>query len=306
MNPVGGRTRRAHNGRGKSLVAIAATMAVVASMAFTGVSLADDDPAGASTEAAATTPALDDLAVAVTSDPATGASVEAGATVSVTLALSNSSPFDLPAGTHVTSDVKDVLPAVELPADLAAAGLTLEGDVLTWTVPEVISSDSATTTFDLVAKAPVAAPRDDRRSCRGRRAVRRRNVCDVVQRDGSRVDRDDSHRDPGRADRGCGDDGGHEPTDGTEHERPTAPSHRCTGRRDPIDVRTRRPASCRSPREDVGRPDHRGTSRPDHRRDDRIRRSRRPPAPCPPARRRKARCKAAASSRKPKPTRTAR
>ena len=158
MNPVGGRTRRAHNGRGKSLVAIAATMAVVASMAFTGVSLADDDPAGTSTEAAATTPALDDLAVAVTSDPATGASVEAGATVSVTLALSNSSPFDLPAGTHVTSDVKDVLPAVELPADLAAAGLTLEGDVLTWTVPEVISSDSATTTFDLVAKAPVAAP----------------------------------------------------------------------------------------------------------------------------------------------------
>ena len=131
--------RRVTSGRARAFGAIVASMTLVANLAFTGVSQATP-PDTAGTDTTSTDEAAEPTwTVALASDPATGATVAPGAEVGITLTVSNTGAVDLPAGAEVTSELAEPLAhaAIAEPEKLAAAGLTVDGTTLTWTVPEI-------------------------------------------------------------------------------------------------------------------------------------------------------------------------
>ena len=143
--------RRVALGRARALGAIVASMTLVATLSFTGVSQATPADTAGTDLASSEKAAEPTWTVALASDPATGATVAPGAEVGITLTVSNTGAVDLPAGAEVISDLGEPLAHTSIaePAKLAAAGLALEGTKLTWTVPGITAKGAAQTKFSL-------------------------------------------------------------------------------------------------------------------------------------------------------------
>ena len=143
--------RRVALGRARALGAIVASMTLVATLSFTGVSQATPADTAGSGTTSTDKAAEPTWTVALASDPATGATVAPGAEVGITLTVSNTGAVDLPAGAQVTSDLAEPLAhaAIAEPAKLVAAGLAVVGTKLTWTVPGIAAKDAAQTNFSL-------------------------------------------------------------------------------------------------------------------------------------------------------------